>query len=198
MHRVLVVDDDEASARTLELHLRSQGLATEVASDAESGLAQAGRWRPELVILDIRMPGRSGLEALPDFKALPHDPHVVMITAFHDMESTIEAMQKGAEDYIHKPIDIDELDPQSVEEAGQFDIHRYRLSVTGHYDELGAFLADIASLPRIMVPYDLTLGIAPPIAQASYGDTTGSLLQAQFILRTFVKPPSTGGIGAGE
>jgi DNA-binding NtrC family response regulator len=62
------------------------------------------------VILDIRMPGRSGLELLPDLKALQPSPAVVMITAFHDMETTIQAMQQGAEDYIHKPVDIDELD----------------------------------------------------------------------------------------
>ena len=65
---------------------------------------------PQLLILDIRMPGRSGLEGLPDFKQENPEGKVIIITAFHDMESTINAMQKGADDYIHKPIDIDELD----------------------------------------------------------------------------------------
>ncbi len=110
MSRVLVVDDDQASARTLQLHLRAAGHDTVVAHDAESGLTAAAELQPELVILDIRMPGRSGLEALPEFKALQPAPHVIMITAFHDMDTTIAAMQRGAEDYIHKPVDIDELD----------------------------------------------------------------------------------------
>ena len=110
MSRVLVVDDDQASARTLQLHLRAQGHDTEVAHDAETGLSAAAEIRPDLVILDIRMPGRSGLEVLPEFKILQPAPHVIMITAFHDMDTTIEAMQQGAEDYIHKPVDIDELD----------------------------------------------------------------------------------------
>ena len=110
MSRVLVIDDDQASARMLQLHLRSQGFDTAVAHDADGGLAQARLTAPELVILDIRMPGRSGLELLPDLKALQPAPHIIMITAFHDMQTTIEAMQKGAEDYIHKPVDIDELD----------------------------------------------------------------------------------------
>ena len=110
MSRVLVIDDDQASARMLQLHLRSQGFDTSVAHDAEEGLAQARLAAPELVILDIRMPGRSGLELLPDLKALQPAPHIIMITAFHDMQTTIEAMQQGAEDYIHKPVDIDELD----------------------------------------------------------------------------------------
>ena len=95
-------------------------------------------------------------------------------------------------------VEMQELNPQSVEAAGLFDVYRYRLSVVGHYDQIGEFLADIASLPRIMVPYDLTLGIAPLTAQVAYGDTTGALLQAQFQLRTFVKPPAPGGSGAGE
>lgn len=110
MSRVLVVDDDKACARTLELHLRAQGHDPVVAYDADAGLMLARVEPPELVILDIRMEGRSGLDALPDFRALQPAPEVVMITAFHDMASTIAAMQKGAADYIHKPIDVDELD----------------------------------------------------------------------------------------
>ena len=86
MSRVLVVDDDQASARTLQLHLRAEGHDTVIAHDAEAGLAAATELAPELVILDIRMPGRSGLEVLPEFKALQPAPHVIMITAFHDMD----------------------------------------------------------------------------------------------------------------
>ena len=110
MSRILIVDDDVAGGRTLQLHLSTQGYEIELANSVDSGLKTAESFKPDLIILDIRMPGRSGLEGLPDFKAaLPH-AKVIMITAFHDMESTIEAMQQGAEDYIHKPIDIDELD----------------------------------------------------------------------------------------
>ncbi|MCZ7561432.1 MAG: sigma-54 dependent transcriptional regulator [Burkholderiaceae bacterium] len=110
MSRILVVDDDLASCRTLELHLRAQGHAAHVAHDADAALAAAVKIRPELVILDIRMPGRSGLEALLELKRACPGTRVIMITAFHDMDSTIEAMQGGASDYIQKPIDIDELD----------------------------------------------------------------------------------------
>ena len=108
--QVLIVDDDVASCRTLQLHLRSQGHDVATAHSVDDGLAIARELRPNLVILDIRMPGKSGLDGLPEFKALFPDIHVIMITAFHDMDSTIQAMQRGAEDYIHKPIDIDELD----------------------------------------------------------------------------------------
>jgi DNA-binding NtrC family response regulator len=110
MSKILIVDDDAAGARTLQLHLSGQGHQVAVGHSVEEGLASARAEPPELLIMDIRMPGRSGLEGLADFRHGFPGIHVIMITAFHDMESTIEAMQKGAEDYIHKPIDIDELD----------------------------------------------------------------------------------------
>jgi DNA-binding NtrC family response regulator len=108
--RILIVDDDIAGGRTLQLHLSSQGYDVVLENDVDAGLTKAAVFQPDLIVLDIRMPGRSGLEGLPDFKAALPAVQVIMITAFHDMESTIKAMQLGAEDYIHKPIDIDELD----------------------------------------------------------------------------------------
>ncbi len=110
MSKILIVDDDIASCRTLQLHLQSQGHDVAIAHSVDDGLRESQRFSPQLLILDIRMPGRSGLEGLSDFKQQHPDMRVIMITAFHDMESTIDAMQKGADDYIHKPIDIDELD----------------------------------------------------------------------------------------
>lgn len=109
-NKILIVDDDVASCRTLQLHLSSQNYKVSLAHSVDEGMAAARRNTPNLVILDIRMPGKSGLDGLLEFKAAFPDTRIIMITAFHDMESTILAMQRGAEDYIHKPIDIDELD----------------------------------------------------------------------------------------
>mgnify|MGYP001818292699 CR=1 FL=1 len=114
MSRILIVDDDIASCRTLQLHLQTQGHRVNTAHSVDEGLHSAQRDTPELIILDIRMPGKSGLQGLPEFKAACSSSRIIMITAFHDMESTIEAMQKGADDYIHKPIDIDELEAAIV------------------------------------------------------------------------------------
>jgi len=109
-HSILIVDDDVASCRTLQLHLNSQNHRVALAHSVDEGLQVAGQVHPELIILDICMPGKSGLEGLPEFTHDFPDAHVIMITAFHDMQSTIQAMQRGADEYIHKPIDIDELD----------------------------------------------------------------------------------------
>ena len=76
-----------------------------------------------------------------------------------------------------------------IEELGvPFNIVRYRWTVLGHFDQIGVLMSDIAQLSRIMVPYDLTLNQAEAVAQRTLADTTGALLRAEFMLRTFVKP----------
>ena len=110
MAKILIIDDDKASGRTLQLHLDAQGHTVATACSVNEGLEYVKADEPDVLISDIRMPGRSGLDGLSEFKQLYPHMRVIMITAFHDMESTIDAMQKGADDYIHKPIDLDELD----------------------------------------------------------------------------------------
>lgn len=75
------------------------------------------------------------------------------------------------------------------EEAGPapFNTDKYQMQVIGHYDEIGQFLADIASLERIIVPYDVSLGAATDQAAKALGDSSGSLLEAKFQIRTYVK-----------
>lgn len=110
MSQILIVDDDVASCRTLEMHFSSQGHEVLTAHSVQQALDFNANINPNVIILDIRMPGESGLDGLPLFKKQYQDARVLMITAFHDMETTIQAMKLGADDYIHKPIDIDELD----------------------------------------------------------------------------------------
>ena len=110
MSTILIIDDDIASCRMLQMHFKGQGHSITLAHSVDEGLSQSDKLKPEIIILDIRMPGRSGLEALPDIKNKFDNARVIMITAFHDMNSTIQAMKDGADDYIHKPIDLSELD----------------------------------------------------------------------------------------
>ena len=89
-------------------------------------------------------------------------------------------------------IHVADLSPLGYEDGERFRVARYRFVVLGHYDEIGGFLSDIAALPRIMVPHQLSLQVATDQTAQSLGDTTGSLLQATFQLRTFVKQPGGG------
>src|SRR5213079_3067696 len=84
-------------------------------------------------------------------------------------------------------VTLGKIQPLTPEPGSPFDTYRYRLEVYGHYDQLGEYLADIASLPRIVVPQDVTLSSASPAAQKLLGDTAGALLLGEFSIRTFVK-----------
>lgn len=95
-------------------------------------------------------------------------------------------------------VTLSQVTPQPVEAGpSPFDTHRYTLSVIGRYDQVGAFLADVASLQRIIVPYDLTLAVANATSARALGDTTGSLLEAKFQVRTFVKSANPEGEASG-
>ncbi|MFZ5587133.1 MAG: sigma-54-dependent transcriptional regulator [Thermodesulfobacteriota bacterium] len=116
MSRVLVIDDEAPLRQSLAMFLGEKGLSVACAASAGEGLAEALKSRPEVVILDIRLPDGSGLDLLAPLKEGLPEARVIMITAYHDMETTIEAMRLGAYDYIHKPLDVDELE-QSLARA---------------------------------------------------------------------------------
>jgi len=71
-------------------------------------------------------------------------------------------------------------------------VHKYEYTVFGHYDEVAAFLSDVASLTRIMVPVDVKVDQAKQPAMKAFADTSGALLEVSFELRTFVKPQAAG------
>lgn len=92
-------------------------------------------------------------------------------------------------------ITLSQVVPQPVENGpAPFDTYKYTLSVIGHYDQIGEWLADVASLQRIIVPQNVTLGTANAAAAKALGDTSGALLEAKLQIRTFVKS----GTGASE
>ncbi|MBI2536578.1 MAG: type 4a pilus biogenesis protein PilO [Gemmatimonadetes bacterium] len=95
-------------------------------------------------------------------------------------------------------VEIAEITPMSPDPGRPFETHRYRFSVIGHYDEIGEFLADVASLRRIMVPLEVAVTRASQTAANTYRDTTGALAQATFQLRTFVKPGAADTVGGGQ
>lgn len=89
-----------------------------------------------------------------------------------------------------RTVTIGTITPLSPEAGQPFDTHRFRLEVFGHYDQVGEFLSDIASLERIVVPIDLNLRLAPQAAQRFLGDTLGAMLVANFTIKTYVKSPA--------
>ncbi len=92
-------------------------------------------------------------------------------------------------------VTLSQVVPQPVETGpAPFDTYKYTLSVIGRYDQIGEWLADVASLQRIIVPQDVSLSVANQAAAKALGDTSGALLEAKLQIRTFVKS----GAGAPE
>ena len=116
MPHILLVDDDRAICRTLNLHFQQSNMDVTVAHSAEDGINKAENPEIDAVISDVRLPGADGMSLLSSIKAIRPTLPVIMITAFHDFETTVAAMQGGAIDYVPKPIDLDELDA-AVERA---------------------------------------------------------------------------------
>ncbi len=107
MKNVLVIDDDEKICWAFKQFLEGEGYNPTIANSAEEGLRRIASDKPDVVLLDVGLPGMSGLEALAEIKA--HHPWVivVIITAYDDVETTIEAMRLHAFDFVPKPIDLD-------------------------------------------------------------------------------------------
>ncbi|HBJ75808.1 MAG TPA: Fis family transcriptional regulator, partial [Syntrophaceae bacterium] len=110
MASILVIDDDESIVETLDLYLTEEGYTVRTALTGTDGLNKYVQEAADVVILDIRLPDVDGFAVLEDLKEENENVKVIMITAFHDMETTINAMKGGAFDYIHKPVNVDELD----------------------------------------------------------------------------------------
>ncbi len=109
MNTVLVIDDDDQLRRSFEKLLTGEGYQVLSAASAEAGLQEVAADCPDLVILDIRLPGMSGLEAFERLHASEPKLPVIIMTAFGTTETAIKATRMGAFDYILKPFDIPEL-----------------------------------------------------------------------------------------
>lgn len=107
--KILVIDDDESIRKTLTNYLKKLDYNVFSASNGLEGIEIAQKEIPDLVITDIKMPKADGFEVLKKVKEIDSHIHVIMITAFDDMSSTVKAMQQGAYDYIEKPLEIDKL-----------------------------------------------------------------------------------------
>jgi putative two-component system response regulator len=113
---ILLVDDEEMIRRLLNQKLSAEGYRCVPAANAQQALAKLKKAPIELVILDIKMPGRSGAELLPEIKAKYPDTAVIMATAVSDASTAINCMKSGAYDYVTKPFNLDEV-ALSVERA---------------------------------------------------------------------------------
>jgi two-component system NtrC family response regulator/two-component system response regulator HydG len=108
--RILVIDDEVNAASALETLLREDGYEVAKAHDGRAGLQALEGFDADVVLTDLRMPGVDGLELLSKVKEIRPDTLVLVMTAFGTVKTAVKAMKLGAEDYLPKPIDIEELE----------------------------------------------------------------------------------------
>ena len=105
MSRILIVDDEPAIGWSLGELLDDRGHAVKTAASAEEAIEICRQFPPELILLDVRLPGRDGLSAIPDFRALAATAPIVVMTAFGDLDTAVRAVEAGAAEYLVKPFD---------------------------------------------------------------------------------------------
>jgi two-component system, NtrC family, response regulator AtoC len=107
--RILIADEDRTIRRNLVLLLQAEGYRTLEAADGDAALTRIRTEAPDAVLLDLKMPGRNGLEVLRELGAALGDLPVIVVTAYGGSTAAIEAMRRGAYDYLTKPFDLDEV-----------------------------------------------------------------------------------------
>ncbi|OGP80777.1 MAG: two-component system response regulator [Deltaproteobacteria bacterium RBG_16_54_11] len=106
---ILIADDEEAHRLMLRAHLEREGFAIVEASNGQDAIEKVSERIVDLVLMDIRMPAIDGMEALVRIKKLNPAMPIIIMTAYGSIDSAVEALKSGAEDYLTKPLDMDEL-----------------------------------------------------------------------------------------
>ena len=106
---VLLVDDEIDFVRVLARRLKARGLDVRTVLSAEDGLEALGERLADVVVLDVRLPGMTGVQALEKIKARHAGIEVVMLTGYADTETSVRVLEMGAFDYLVKPVAIEEL-----------------------------------------------------------------------------------------
>lgn len=107
--RILVVDDETAARSALTELLREEGYEVQSAGDGFKALGRLDGWTPQIVITDLKMPGMDGIQLMEKLRERIAEVSVVVMTAFGTVESAVEAIQQGADDYLTKPLHLGQL-----------------------------------------------------------------------------------------
>ena len=180
--RILVVDDEKNIRLTVAQCLEPQGYTVQTAIDGLDGLSQLAEYNPHLMLLDLQMPGMSGIEVLARAKELKPDLHVIMVSAHGNVENAVDAMKLGAVDFIQKP-----FTPKEIRELVSRVFGRENVSdLPKHYDSLISTAKNKASKRQFEEAITLVkqaIGVNPNNAEAfnmlgELLEVTGDNLQA--------------------
>ena len=144
----LIVDDEETDAISLRRLLSRRGIRADVAGSWKAGLERARSGRYDLVILDHMLPDGSGLDLIPHIRALRPPPTVLMMTAFGTIENAVEAMRRGATDYVTKTTELPAI-VERVVDAQRVQSARPEPATTDAVVDLSKFAGLLGESPAI-------------------------------------------------
>ncbi|MCU1280688.1 MAG: Nitrogen regulation protein [bacterium] len=152
--RTLIVDDEETYAASLKRLLARRGVRADVAGTFADGLALAKKNRYDLVVLDFMLPDGNGLDLIPPIRALRPPPTVLMMTAFGTIENAVEAMRRGAYDYVTKSTELPAIvervvDAEKVARA-RFDTETTAAMVAEEAAKFSGLLGESASIKEAL------------------------------------------------
>ena len=151
--RVLLADDERAIAITLADDLRRSGYQVVVANDGDEARKALAGGRFDVVVTDIKMPGATGMELLEEIKNGRHDTEVILVTGYGTVENAVDAMRKGAFDYVLKPFSNDEIleKLRKIEEFRRLRDENAELrQVLGREKGLGQIIGRSAAINRVL------------------------------------------------
>jgi DNA-binding NtrC family response regulator len=137
--RVLVADDENNLRELIVRELARRGLETEGVGDGETALARLREAPYDVVVLDMKMPRKEGIEVLRELQDFPEHPQVIVMTGFQEVATAVEAMKLGAYDYLTKPTKIEELDVLVRKAAEKGQLLRDNVALRAHAPGAGPF-----------------------------------------------------------
>ncbi len=162
VHRFMVVDDDPISQRLVQARLRARGYEVDAVGSGEEALEKIENFRPDLVFLDVSMPGIDGLEVLERMRGRGLDLAVIMMTAFGTEEVAVEALRRGADDYLRKPFEQIEFQTVLDRTVRRLELGRQNEVLRSQLDEKRRQLeAELARAGRVQA--ELLPSTAPEI-----------------------------------
>jgi DNA-binding NtrC family response regulator len=158
---ILVVDDELGIRNLLTTVLKAEGYMVRQAENGQEAIDAVNKSSPDLVLCDIKMPVKDGMETLKEIRETSKDIVVMMLTAHGTIETAVEAMKMGARDYLRKPFDVEELKAKIRRELDDADVRR----VNRHLREEAGLKYGLDRIigqdPKMRAVYDLIKNVAP-------------------------------------
>ena len=161
IQRILIIDDEAAIRESLETLLVLEGYAVETAPNGEKGISSIEENSYDLVLLDLALPGKSGLEILPMIRERHPSLPVIMITAFGKVDNVVEAIRSGAQNFVQKPWDNEKLLADIRSSIGRFRAEEENIQLRRAMKQRYSFSSIIGKSEVMLRIFDLVAQVAP-------------------------------------